>query len=322
MKKLIYILPILFLFASPALADTYSAPKITASGSRGYLTKNNADLQTARTGTADSKTTGGASYWDHGADYRIIRSFIGFDTSALPDTAVISQVQLVIKQTSASVNTDSININVVASTQASTTNLITSDFTNYGSTVFASFSPSADTTHTLTLNASGRAFINKTGNTNFAFIVDKDLNNDGSPTGTNGAGLWFATPNPELNITYSMPCTSFAYSEWTECAEDNTQTRTVTECTPADCTITSPEPELTQACVYTPPVDTSTPLYLEATETFGSSIVNGITTFMDFFFRNMWWVWAFYVVYVMFKMGWERCVNSLWGKNIYNKTKK
>jgi len=51
----------------------------------------------------------------------------------------------------------------------------------------------------------------------------------------------------------TVPCTSWTYSAWSECASNSTQTRTITSSSPATCTGGTPEP-LTQSCTYVPPV--------------------------------------------------------------------
>jgi cytochrome c len=50
-----------------------------------------------------------------------------------------------------------------------------------------------------------------------------------------------------------VTCTSFTYSAWSACASNSTQTRTVASSSPAGCT--GGAPVLSEACVYTPPLD-------------------------------------------------------------------
>ena len=76
------------------------------------------------------------------------------------------------------------------------------------------------------------------------------------------AGQKDATPPPAPTTTTTAPpppppppatCTSFTYSAWSACQSNGTQTRTVTTSSPAGCT--GGAPVLSQACVYTPPLD-------------------------------------------------------------------
>ncbi len=66
-----------------------------------------------------------------------------------------------------------------------------------------------------------------------------------------------------------QPC-SYAYSDWSACRPDNTQTRTYTK-SPDGC-IENPPPVLTQACIYTPPTCT------DFTYSAWSACVNGQQT--------------------------------------------
>ena len=51
--------------------------------------------------------------------------------------------------------------------------------------------------------------------------------------------------------TEEIACTSFTYSDWGECQDTNTKTRTVNSSTPSGCT--GGNPVLTQSCIYVPP---------------------------------------------------------------------
>jgi len=82
-----------------------------------------------------------------------------------------------------------------------------------------------------------------------------------APTTTTTAPPPPPPPPPPTTTTTAPPppppppatCTSFTYSAWSACQSNGTQTRTVTTSSPAGCT--GGAPVLSQACVYTPPLD-------------------------------------------------------------------
>ena len=61
-----------------------------------------------------------------------------------------------------------------------------------------------------------------------------------------------SAPQTSQSCTYTPPvCTSWTYSNWSECQTNYTKTRSVTNSSPSGCS--GGNPELTQSCAYTPP---------------------------------------------------------------------
>lgn len=104
----------------------------------------------------------------------ITRSFFLFDTSSIPDTDTINSAVLSIKGnggTDTWTTGTKPNINIVASTPASNTDLVTGDFDQLGTTAFSTAKTTATWStsayNDFTLNASGLAAISKTGVSKF-----------------------------------------------------------------------------------------------------------------------------------------------------------
>lgn len=174
---------------------------------------------TTTTGSAASTTdqTNTCRVW-YSTWYYIDRLFFQFDTSALPDTAVIDSVTF-------SVYVESIGwsgeeFGLVQNTTASNTTLVTADYgkcgTPEGATEGAS-RVSITTTgwKTFTFNATGRSWVNRTGYTKIGIRPSQDLQKIWSADG--GATFRmseYADPayKPYLTITYSNPSGSASAS--------------------------------------------------------------------------------------------------------------
>lgn len=137
------------------------------------------------------------------------RGFFSFDTSSLPDTAVVTSATLTI--TGAAALTGSAgSVELVASTQASNTALVANDYDNVGTTAYATgialTSWNASGTNVFTLNSTGRSAINLTGHTLLALRHSSDINNS-SPGSDNVVPAYFSEQggtgsDPVLSITY------------------------------------------------------------------------------------------------------------------------
>lgn len=118
----------------------------------------------------------------------IIRAFAPFDTSAIPDTDVVTAALFRFYRDDSLdsfANADSTSLIIVPSTQASPTALVNDDldnisFSNKGSLAFASTSNGAYNDVSIT----DLTIISKTGYTQLAGIAARDLDNS-APTGTN-----------------------------------------------------------------------------------------------------------------------------------------
>src|SRR5690554_5086987 len=228
-----------------AVSDTSSDLEISAAPS-GTLTLypvedsyhehrvNNSTLETliaaAGTGGARTNTSSWACNLETAANTQtgkflvLARGIFSFDTSAIPDNATITSATLKMVRSGGNNLLGDFEVCLVgASPTDPTKHNVTdtnNDYPNVGSTEFASRVAFSDwaylAQHTFTLNAAGRAAINKSGYTSFALRIGWDV--DGSFTGTWGAEKWselqvFTVDDatqanwPVLEITYTTGVT-------------------------------------------------------------------------------------------------------------------
>lgn len=151
-----------------------------------------------------------------GGSYDIIRAFFPFDTSSIPDGAVISSAVFSIYGYSTTNNDNSSAAALVGATPASNTVLADGDFDQVGSTrfcdsdiAFASWSTAGY--NNFTLNATGIAAVAKAGYTVFGLRTSHDLDNS-APAGTNKIGGYTngaaEANSPKLVITYTQATVS------------------------------------------------------------------------------------------------------------------
>lgn len=146
------------------------------------------------------------------------RSFFLFKTSALGSGVTVSAATFSSYQyNSGETGLGTITINLVASTPASNTALVTGDYDQLGTTSFGTKSGTSSGYNDITLNASGLANISKTGISKFGCSSEWDRSNT-PPTWaaskTSKESCYFAedtTANngkdPKLVVTYSVPST-------------------------------------------------------------------------------------------------------------------
>ena len=147
--------------------------------------------------------------------YYIARSFVLFDTAAIPDTDTISAATLSLFGTSTVGDADTTNVDIVSSTPASNTALVAGDFDQIGSTVFAdkalsAWSTSAYNDFVLATPDDGK--VSKTGVSKFATRNSRDTDNS-APTGANTivhicADTAGTTQDPKLSGTSAAPATA------------------------------------------------------------------------------------------------------------------
>lgn len=140
---------------------------------------------------ADPTSTGSNVYADYNAFsdflFYCYRTFLPFDTSAVPTDAASIDTAVVRVYPSFVASGGGGSVSVVASTQASSTTLTTSDWTTIGATAFATQNFSAFSTgayNDLTLDANGRAAVVKGGTTNLALRGSHDLASVAPSAGT------------------------------------------------------------------------------------------------------------------------------------------
>lgn len=141
-----------------------------------------------------------------GGNYILDRDYTPYDTSSLPDNAVISSSFIRYTGNAGTTDTDSFALFVVKSTQSDMTNLVTGDWTNIGSTSFGTITAAswnASGSNDITLNTSGIANISLTGTSGFCAIGNRDFNNS-APTGVNILGFT-STNDMLLSVTYTLP---------------------------------------------------------------------------------------------------------------------
>lgn len=148
-----------------------------------------------------------------GSTYIIGHNFYPADTSALTSGVIVDSASLNYYY-SPTTNVNGVGNVVVATSQASTSTLATTDFGSVGSTDFGRKLWSAHSSNAMNLidlNASGLAAISLTGVTKIGIRNTRDFD-DSAPTGNNYAGTRFAaytgtTSDPYYSITYSLAAT-------------------------------------------------------------------------------------------------------------------
>lgn len=182
----------------------------------------------AGTGTADSDASAAFARLEASATTDqyggLVRSILCFDTSSLGDTATISAAVFSLKGSAKNNALGATSIDIVASTPASTSSLTNSDYGQLGTTVFASIAYASYSTsayNDFTLDANGRANIDKTtsNNTKFGGRVAWDTSNSFGGTWASSARSGFdgnyadatgTSTDPKLVVTYTVPAGFFA----------------------------------------------------------------------------------------------------------------
>ncbi len=142
----------------------------------------------------------------------IQRSFLLFNTASIPDTAVIATTTLsiyILTTAGASNKT----VYVVSSAPASTTAVTVNDYGSIGDTSFGTSdgSYSNGTYESITLNATGKAAVSKTGVSQFALRTHLDFDNSNVSNGTEFSVDFSASEtsgtgqDPYLSVIYSIP---------------------------------------------------------------------------------------------------------------------
>jgi hypothetical protein len=152
------------------------------------------------------------------------RTIVLFDTSALPDDAIISNVDMgLVGITGTQVDDFTDSVAIVTSTPATNTDVVAGDYAQTGTTLqaptktIASFTADSSTLSTMTLNATGRGNVSLTGITKFGLRTERDrANNPPAWVSDNISKLNFASADttlpgdkrPRLVVTYTVPVTA------------------------------------------------------------------------------------------------------------------
>jgi len=190
---------------------------IYGQGASGASWQTTRDMSTGTAAYPSNATVTIQNQYYNGPIWTFSRGYLPVNTAAVPDDAVISQIDVkVYFFSSGVVNTGSNGtIKLVTETQASTDTLTTSDYSAINSTEYASVNLSAITGNGYkTFTSSDNSIISKTGYTKFGLRTGLDQANS-APTGwTDGQGhkVNFAasetastTSDPYVDITYTVP---------------------------------------------------------------------------------------------------------------------
>lgn len=176
-----------------------------------------AAAQGATSGTAEVNTSPSAVYSEPGVFMG--RVFLPFDTSALPDSAIITSATLRVYVVAVNDNDNDGNdfIRVVESTQASPTLIANADFDAVTTTALATDVDIGTISNNayleFSLNSTGLTLISPTGYTKLALREGHDVLNDPIATGITGISIHpsDAANKPELVINYDLPPITVAW---------------------------------------------------------------------------------------------------------------
>ena len=140
------------------------------------------------------------------------RSILSFNTTLIPDTAVLQSVVLRIKQNGTPVGTDPFTIlgSVWADIQTGTFGAGALELADFNSTATVNAAGAFNSTpvssyYSLTMNAAARNAINKLGRTQIRLRFGMDDNNDSAADYMKFLSGDFTSVHPELVITYIIP---------------------------------------------------------------------------------------------------------------------
>lgn len=197
----------------------------------GYISHNHSKWSTVRNASVGTTATYTASNAEVGAgqnssgNYSLLRSFLPFDTSSIPDNATITSARLKVYVNSKQ-NSDNDGydwISVFQGTQNSANTLITDDYDQLNSGEGIDAAERKDITAITTggytsfeLNATGKSWINLTGSTKLGFKEGHDVMNHTIDVTTNNYNkINYATSeasgtsnDPILEVNYTSPVTT------------------------------------------------------------------------------------------------------------------
>ncbi len=214
----------------------YPDPSVETTSVDGYVQNiaSSATMATACTTARGAYASGGAG--DTGITHTLIgqgidggytklcylfRTFLLFDTSSLPDSAIITATTMSVYVTS--VVGQVIYIQPYSSSPASNTAITTTDWPSVGSTAYASAILTSSLTTSayngFTFNSTGIAAVSLTGITKTSLRTDYDFGTFTPPADStqNGANISSAdetgtSQDPKLDVTYTS--TSFSMGQW------------------------------------------------------------------------------------------------------------
>lgn len=175
------------------------------------------------------------------------RSFLLFDTSSLPDDAIINSVTLSLYGNGkvTTLGTTGFDVHVAASNPSSNTAIAYTDHSNISRTSFGSLAYASYATgsyNDITLNASGIAAISKTGVTKFSLQSGWDLNNSFGGSWSSGAATLLRFESSDTAVSNAKPKLTIDYTEATTTStttSTSTSTTTTSTSTSTSTTTTS-----------------------------------------------------------------------------------
>jgi hypothetical protein len=192
----------------------------------------NTNFSTGRNATDGSSTSDaicgvGQSYGS--PNYLFYRGFIYFDTSGIPATAIITAATISFTNgLLGDLSTTDFNVIIRGASSASNPLVLGDyDLTNYSGDNLGELTLSTNYSN-FTLNANGRAYINKGGTTKFVLLSEEDINND--PPTNNEYVLYrsnVANNEVKLTVTYYEP-TETPTVTTTDAACEDRQSTTLT----------------------------------------------------------------------------------------------
>lgn len=173
-----------------------------------WATVRSATDGTTATDSATSGTFCEAQFYS--SNYHIRRAFLLFDTSSIVDGDTIASATLSVYTYGASISDSGVEVDIVSSSPASNTAIVTGDFDQVGSTVFASVASASLGSSAYTdfsLDSNGIANISKTGVSKFGARMNLDTDNSAPTTFNNIACRWVdytgTTDDPKLVVNTS-----------------------------------------------------------------------------------------------------------------------
>jgi len=192
---------------------------VYTSNKDGLLTATAASFQIAHdaaTGTVyDSEDNVSFGMISDATTWVLYRGFLFFDTSSLPDNAVITEATLSIYYKDKSIDTGYDFDIIIQSGQPTyphdpleTGDYLYSHYSGDGGSINSSTLTSSQY-YDITLNSTGRGWINKTGTTKLCLRSSKDIDETGIPSNTlSRVGIWAveggASSRAKLVITYAI----------------------------------------------------------------------------------------------------------------------
>lgn len=150
-----------------------------------------------------------------GTSYSIARAFFPFDTSIIPNEAIITAATFSFYVNTVWTNNGSMTFALVQTTQASNTTLTSADYDQCGSISSPTEGASrisigaSGTLHTFTLNSTGLGWISLSGYTKLGVRIGIDCDNTTPVDGATEADVTYDTREsgkyPVLTITYETP---------------------------------------------------------------------------------------------------------------------